>query len=66
MVRFSIIVNLVVVEKILIIFLVSCDEHGRGVFCLKICIRGFFENFVKILLKFIENCMGNFRFAFVV
>lgn len=44
MVKFSIIINLVVIEKILINFLVSCDEHGRGVFCMKFCIRGFFEN----------------------
>lgn len=44
MVKFSIIISLVVIEKILINFLVSCDEHGRGVFCIKFCIRGFFEN----------------------
>lgn len=66
MVKFSIIINLVVIEKILINFLVSCDEHGRGVLCIKYCIRGFFENLIKNLLKFVENCMGNFRVAFVV
>lgn len=66
MVKFSIVIILVVIEKIIIIFLVSCDEHGHGVFCIKFCVRSFFNNLIKILLKFVENCMGNFSVAFVV
>lgn len=66
MVKFSIVIILVVIEKIIINFLVSCDEHGRGLFCVKFCIRSFFDNLTKILLKFAEKSMGNFSVAFVV